>query len=46
MLQCNRILYPEKHGNLLVRTAGYVEYFTRLDKRLQETIIARTDHQN
>lgn len=40
------MLHPEKHGNLLVRTAGYVEYFTRLDKRLQETIIARTDHQN
>lgn len=35
---------PEKHGNLIVRIGGYSEYFTRLDRSLQDSVIARTEH--
>ena len=35
---------PEKYRNLLVRVAGYLAYFTELDKDVQESVIARTAH--
>ena len=35
---------PEKYRNLLVRVAGYLAYFTELDKDVQNNVIARTSH--
>ena len=35
---------PEEHANLIVRVAGYSDYFTRLSRTLQDEIIARTEH--
>ena len=35
---------PEMHKGLMVRVAGYMAYFTELDKGAQETIIHRTAH--
>lgn len=35
---------PEKHGDLVVRIGGFSEYFTRLDRTLQDSVIARTEH--
>ena len=35
---------PEKYRNLLVRVAGYLAYFTELDKDVQDNVIARTSH--
>jgi formate C-acetyltransferase len=37
-------LHPEKYGDLVVRVGGYSDYFTRLNKDLQDNIIARTSH--
>lgn len=34
--------HPERHGNLVIRIGGYSEYFTRLNKELQQTVIERT----
>jgi len=34
---------PEKFPDLIVRVGGYSEYFNRLDRKLQQTIIARTE---
>jgi formate C-acetyltransferase len=36
---------PEQHRNLIVRVAGYSDYFCDLSPALQEEIIARTEHQ-
>ena len=36
---------PDKYRNLLVRVAGYSAYFVDLNPKLQEEIIARTEHQ-
>ncbi len=36
---------PEKHGNLIVRVAGYSDYFVDIGKELQDEIISRTEHQ-
>ncbi len=36
---------PGKYRNLLVRAAGYSAYFVDLSPKLQEEIIARTEHQ-
>lgn len=36
---------PEKYRGLLVRVAGYLAYFTELDKDVQEVLIARTAHE-
>ncbi len=36
--------HPERHRNLIVRVAGYSEYFNNLDRRLQDEIIMRTAH--
>ena len=35
---------PEKYPNLVVKVAGYSAYFVMLDRKLQEQIIARTEH--
>jgi len=35
---------PEDYKDLMVKVAGYNAYFTHLDRELQDTIIARTEH--
>jgi formate C-acetyltransferase len=35
---------PEQHRDLIVRVAGYSDYFCDLSPALQEEIIARTEH--
>ena len=35
--------YPEKYRNLIVRVAGYSDYFVNLGKDLQDEIIKRTE---
>jgi formate C-acetyltransferase len=35
---------PEKHRDLIVRVAGYSDYFCDLSKTLQDEIISRTEH--
>ena len=35
---------PEKYADLIVRIGGYSEYFTRLDRELQDSVLARTEH--
>ncbi|MFX1569979.1 MAG: trans-4-hydroxy-L-proline dehydratase [Promethearchaeota archaeon] len=35
---------PEKYRDLIVRVAGYSDYFVNLGKELQEEIIRRTEH--
>jgi len=37
---------PEEYRNLLVRVAGYSDYFVDLDRHHQEEIIARTEHES
>jgi len=37
--------YPEAHRDLIVRVAGYSDYFCDLSRDLQDEIIARTEHQ-
>ena len=37
-------LNPEKHKNLIVRVAGYSDYFINLGESLQNEIIKRTEH--
>ena len=36
--------HPEQHRDLIVRVAGYSDYFRNLDKALQDEIINRTEH--
>jgi formate C-acetyltransferase len=36
--------HPEQHRDLIVRVAGYSDYFCDLSLALQEEIIARTEH--
>ena len=36
---------PHEHRDLIVRVAGYSDYFCDLSKELQEEIIQRTEHQ-
>ncbi len=35
---------PEQHRDLIVRVAGYSDYFCDLSAELQDEIIARTEH--
>lgn len=35
--------FPDEHGDLIVRVSGYSAYFTRLGRRIQDDIIARTE---
>mgnify|MGYP005839520827 CR=1 FL=1 len=37
---------PEQYRNLIVRVAGYSDYFCDLSRTLQDEIIARTEHQS
>lgn len=37
--------HPEAHRDLIVRVAGYSDYFCDLPSALQEEIIARTEHE-
>jgi formate C-acetyltransferase len=37
---------PEKHRDLIVRVAGYSDYFCDLGQALQDEIIARTEHES
>jgi pyruvate formate-lyase/glycerol dehydratase family glycyl radical enzyme len=37
--------HPEQHRDLIVRVAGYSDYFCDLGKALQDEIISRTEHQ-
>lgn len=36
---------PEKHRDLIVRIGGYSEYFNNLCRDMQDTVIARTEHE-
>jgi formate C-acetyltransferase len=36
--------HPEQHRDLIVRVAGYSDYFCDLSDALQDEIIARTEH--
>jgi formate C-acetyltransferase len=36
---------PESHRDLIVRVAGYSDYFCDLSRALQDEIIARTEHE-
>jgi pyruvate formate-lyase/glycerol dehydratase family glycyl radical enzyme len=36
--------HPEEYRDLIVRVAGYSDYFHRLDRSLQDEVIARTAH--
>lgn len=38
--------HPESHRDLIVRVAGYSDYFCDLGRALQDEIIARTEHQS
>jgi len=38
--------HPEKHRNLIVRVAGYSDYFNDLGVELQNEIINRTEHES
>jgi formate C-acetyltransferase len=38
--------HPEKYGDLLVRVAGYSDYFVNLSTELQDEIIKRTEHKS
>jgi len=38
-------LHPHLHRDLIVRVAGYSDYFCDLSEALQDEIIARTEHQ-
>jgi trans-4-hydroxy-L-proline dehydratase len=39
-------LHPEQYRDLIVRVAGYSDYFCDLGEPLQDEIIARTEHQS
>jgi formate C-acetyltransferase len=38
--------HPEQYRDLIVRVAGYSDYFCDLTPALQEEIISRTEHEN
>ena len=38
------IEHPERHADLIVRVGGYSEYFNRLSRSLQTTLLERTEH--
>ncbi len=35
---------PDSYGDLIVRVAGYSDYFNHLSRKLQDEIISRTEH--
>jgi pyruvate-formate lyase len=40
----NAQTHPEKHRDLLVRVAGYSDYFVHLGRTMQDEVIQRTEH--
>jgi len=42
----NAQVHPENYRDLIVRVAGYSDYFNDLGKELQDEIIRRTEHEN
>jgi formate C-acetyltransferase len=40
---CEAQAHPEQHRDLIVRVAGYSDYFCDLTTALQDEIIARTE---
>ena len=36
--------HPERFPDLIVRVAGYSDYFVKLSAAMQEEVIARTEH--
>jgi formate C-acetyltransferase len=36
--------HPEEYKNLIVRVAGYSDYFVLLSRDIQNEIISRTEH--
>jgi len=36
--------YPKEHRDLVIRVGGYSAYFVELGKKMQDNIIARTEH--
>ncbi len=36
--------HPELYGDLVVRVSGFSAYFTRLERAVQEDVLARTEH--
>jgi trans-4-hydroxy-L-proline dehydratase len=38
--------HPEQYRDLIVRVAGYSDYFCDLSKTLQDEIIMRTEHED
>jgi len=38
--------HPEQHRDLIVRVAGYSDYFVDIGRDLQDEIISRTEHQS
>ena len=43
---CKAQAAPDDYRDLLVRVAGYSDYFVDLDRYHQEEIIARTEHES
>ncbi|MCX6033601.1 MAG: glycyl radical protein [Chloroflexi bacterium] len=43
---CEAQKHPEQHRDLIVRVAGYSDYFCDLSEALQNEIIARTEYQS
>jgi formate C-acetyltransferase len=37
-------VHPERYPDLLVRVAGYSDYFVHLNRNMQDEVIARTEH--
>jgi formate C-acetyltransferase len=42
----NAQVHPENYRDLIVRVAGYSDYFNDLSKELQDEIIRRTEYEN
>ena len=38
-------LHPEQYRNLMVRVAGFTEYWVELGKPIQDEILARTEYE-
>ena len=38
-------VHPENYADLLVRVAGYSDYFVHLNPNMQAEVIARTEHE-
>ncbi len=37
-------IHPERHRDIIVRVAGFSDYFVLLDERIQKEILKRTEH--